>query len=326
MQRDLSAYRAVDPIAVMDQLGYTPAERYSNTVEYRLLDGRKIAISISPRNAKGGSEFLFNCWNGETFKQDKRGGAGAIDLVLTVTGLKFAAAVAWLTEHFFSGNSPAPLPPRLVITRREPHRMPTNDPEGTKAMRAYLCNTRGFPPRIVDTLIARGIIYPNIHRYESQGKARSFTNTVFVMRDDTTLEPVGAMIRGCYDGTTTRKSTLPLVSGSDAAFWVGEPLESASIIVLAESPIECISYRLLHPSRGLHCRAYGGNRWGYVRNILPRLKGRHFVCAFNNDAAGTAYAQELATMCQSAGIDLRLCVPLEKDWNQQLLRLQHPSI
>ena len=173
--------------------------------------------------------------------------------------------------------------------------------------------------RLVSTLMGEGIIYANIHRYEVGQTRRSFTNAVFLMRDDETGAPVGAMIRGCYDGIKPRKSTLPLPTGQEAAFWIGEPLETAETIVLTESPLECLSYLVLHPKEPrLHCRTYGGNRWRYVSAIFPVLGGRKLICAFNNDGPGLDAAAELRNLCESAAVPFEQVLSQAKDWNLQL--------
>lgn len=323
MPQDLRVYRAVDPHRVMEALGYAPTEKYANTLEYRLSDDRKLAITLAPRNATQGEEYMFQCWNGETFRQNKRGGAGAIDLVMTVTGKGFRDALWFLTENFFGGTPPMIPPP--VLTRSvssEGRTLPTKDPEGEDATRRYLCFTRGLPMRLVTSLMGEGIIYPNIYRYEVGQTRRSFTNAVFLMRDDETGAAVGAMIRGCYDGIKPRKSTLPLANGQESAFWVGEPLATAETIVLTESPLECLSYLVLHPKDvGLHCRTYGGNRWRYVKGIFPVLRGRKLICAFNNDGPGLEAAAEMRGLCEVADVPFDQITPRAKDWNEELRAL-----
>lgn len=320
MSLDLNALRAISPVAVMTALGYELGQRYSGTLEYRLADDRKINITLAPRNAKQGGEFMFQVMNGESFRRGKPGGAGAIDLVMAVEGKDFKAAIAWLAETFLSGTAPVQARPIAPSATQSRQTLPELAPEGLRAMHHYLGTVRRLPAWLIDPLIEEGTIYPNIHRYQHQGMNRAFVNAVFVMRDDADKSPVGAMVRGCYDGVKPRKSTLLLATGQSAAFWIGVPLFDAAHVVITESAIECLSYAALHRNQGgLHCRTYGGNRWRHVRSIAPRLADKDFICAFNNDTEGNRAAAELQAMCPEWGIPaLSFDMPETKDWNDAL--------
>lgn len=324
MNPDLQTLRGMDLVRVMEHLGYAPAQHYGGTFEYRLTDGRKLAVTPEPRNARRGGLGMFQVWNGESFA-GRTGGAGAVDLVMTVTGKPLRAALGWLAEAFSQV-------PRVETARPKVHEhdlpllqrrfsLPEKHPDAGVKVRAYLCQSRCLPPSLVVPLLDAGTIYPHVHSYTINGKRRSFTNAVFVMRHDATLEPAGSMVRGCYDGRRPRKSTLPLENGNAAAFWIGEPLAQATRVVVTESPIECVSFVALQAKRaGLHCRTYGGNRWRYVAEIFDQLKRStgELICGFNNDEAGNDAAQELAQLCHAGGIRYQRLKPETKDWNDDL--------
>ena len=191
-------------------------------------------------------------------------------------------------------------------------------------MRRYLCESRGLPAALVVPLLDAGTIFAHVHSYAVNDTRRSFTNAVFVMRDDATEQPNGSMIRGCYDGRKPRKSTLPFENGTGAAFWLGVPLARAHAVVVTESPIECLSWLALHTAAvGIHCRTYGGNRWRGVETIFDQVKasGAQLVCAFNNDEEGNRAAEEFVQLAARAGIiAIRHQPEGVKDWNDVLRR------
>ena len=331
MKPDLRALREIDLAEVMNRLGYQPSTRYGGTFEYRLEDDRKIAVTPQPRNSRsGGALGMFQVWNGEAL-EGRSGGAGAVDLVMAVTGKPMRAALGWLAGTFFAGGNGFSIPQTPVKPRSESlplferrFTLPTRNPEATAAVRRYLCESRGLPAALVGPLLDAGTIFAHVHSYAVNDTRRSFTNAVFVMRDDVTEQPNGSMIRGCYDGRKPRKSTLPFENGTGAAFWLGVPIAQARAVVVTESPIECLSWLALHTAAaGIHCRTYGGNRWRSVEAIFDQVKaiGAQLVCAFNNDEEGNRAAGEFVQLADKAGIvAIRHQPEGVKDWNDVLRR------
>ena len=327
MKPDVRALRELHLPDVMQSLGYQPTRRSGGSLEYRLDDGRKLSVTPRPRNAKSGSLSMFQVWNGEAMA-GRNGGAGAVDLVIAVAGRTFPEALVWLRNAFSNADSDPPGAPPSDVSHRPPpvdHTLPVRHHEALGAVQRYLCAKRSLPPTLVVPLLSAGIIYPHIHRYEGRGGTpRSFVNAVFVMRDDRSLAPTGAMIRGCYDGTNPRKSTLPLQPDSSAAFWVGASLDSARSVVLTESPIECLSWMAVHKTHeGVHCRTYGGNRWRLVKSIFAEVAARDIplVCAFNNDTEGARASDGLAELANKDHVRLSRQMPdSAKDWNDILRR------
>lgn len=331
MKPDLRALREINLGKVMKRLGYEPASRYGGTLEYRLEDDRKLAVTPEPRNSRSGGVLgMFQVWNGEAL-DGRSGGAGAVDLVMAVTGKPMRAALGWLAESFFSGGNGFSIPETPVKPRGEAlplferrFTLPTRDSAATPAVKRYLCESRKLPESLVVPLLNAGTIFAHVHSYAVNDTRRSFTNAVFVMRDDTTEQPNGSMIRGCYDGRKPRKSTLPFENGTGAAFWLGVPIAQARAVVVTESPIECLSWLALHTAAaGIHCRTYGGNRWRGVETIFDQVKasGAQLVCAFNNDEEGNRAAEEFVQIAAKADIvAIRHQPEGVKDWNDVLRR------
>ena len=329
MSPELDELRGVDLLEVMSALGYQPIARYTGSCEFRLEDGRKVSVSRTPHNAKKGSESMFQVWNGESFN-GKSGGAGAIDLVMTVSNKTFRAALGWLASTFFVAGRvdgperpPRPVAAPLPLFERR-FALPPSSPDALPAVRRYLCESRGLPTTLVVPLLDAGTIFAHVHSYAVNETRRSFTNAVFVMRDDATEAPNGSMIRGCYDGRKPRKSTLPFENGKAAAFWLGVPLAQARAVVVTESPIECLSWLALHTAATeTNCRTYGGERWRSVEAIFDQVKasGTQLICAFNNDKEGNRAAGQFLEIAAKAGIVAVRDQPHEvKDWNDTLRR------
>jgi len=328
MKPDLTALRALDLHLVMERLGIRPVARYAHSVEYHLPDGRQISITSHPSNAKAGAQAMFQVWNGDSYRGGKPGGAGAIDLVMTITGQPFRNALGILAALNCRTAKTTETEPTLHLQTVHRTTLPDRTDEGLPAMLRYLCEMRKLPLYIVEPLVAREIIYAHVHcyRHEVTGTKRSFVNAVFVMRDDRSGQPAGSMIRGCYDGRTPRKSTLPFHNGSHAAFWIGEKLEDARTIVITESPIECLSWLAMHPDCShLHCRTYGGARWRVVRDIFGTVKaaGATLICAFNNDREGNRSAEEFERLAETDGVSVTVDLPEDADdWNNSLRQNQ----
>lgn len=330
MKYDALSLKAVDLIAVMKKLGFEPSKRYGGTVEFNINEDCQIAVTPEPVNARSGNLGMFQFWKGSGLNS-RTGGAGAIDLVMAVTNKPFDAALEWLAASFSATSgylgtsdlSAAYLKTNLPQSETR-FSLPERHTAANGAVRKYLCGVRGLSPELIVPLMKKGIIYASLYRYKAGDQVRTFTNAVFLMRDDRTQEPNGCMIRGCYDGLTPRKSTLPFRNGDGAAFWVGGALKEATRIVLTESPIECLSWVMIHGLEpGLHCRSYGGNRWRAVKIIFSQVKSNaaEIVCAFNSDAEGRSAAQGLQSLCLEEGIRYSEMFPAgAKDWNELIPR------
>ncbi len=322
--RDLTALREIDLLRVMEMLGIPPTASYQHSSEYKLPDGRKISVSPRPLNSRSGSQGMFQVWNGEAY-EGHTGGAGSINLYMAVMDCDFKTAVNALSE-VLQGRLPAvpnvrePTRPLRAVSAqaRLKNHLPEPTQDALPAMLHYLTKVRCLPARLLDPLIRAGTIYPYRHQYitPTTGTVRHWLNAVFLMRDDLTLIPNGCMIRGCYDGQSPRKSTLPLHPGEPAAFWIGEPLATASQLVLTESPIECLSWMALHPQmKRVHVRTYGGNRWRHVQSLFPNLSVP-LIAAFNSDKEGMRASQHLVSLCNEAGLTCTESLPNhKKDWN-----------
>ena len=162
------------------------------------------------------------------------GGLGAIDLQMHLAGEDFAAARQTLQKDF-KGISPAEIGLSFPIgpcIRFEQERRPFNELAARYAVpseanwpsaRAYLVETRGIDPAIVDDLHAVGTIFANDHRPNP--------SIVFLHRTQ----------HGKVEGATLRdtrhqSSFRPCLGNKLTAWFTVDHLDKAEIVVAVESP------------------------------------------------------------------------------------------
>jgi hypothetical protein len=165
-----------------------------------------------------------------------------------LTGVDFAAACQALQKDF-KGISPAEIGLSFPIERHihsDRERRPFHELAARYAVpnqanwpvaRAYLVETRGIDPAIVDDLHAAGTIFANDHRPNS--------SIVFLHRTQ------HGKVEGATLRDTRRQSSFRPNLGNKLTAWftVGH-LDKAEIVIAVESPIDALSYRTIHACRG----------------------------------------------------------------------------
>ncbi len=220
------------------------------------------------------------------------GGGGAIDLVIHLRNVRFAAALDWLGCHFARDLPPAPGPPMLPRHLL----LPPPDPSTLARVQRYLADQRGIDSTLIESLIRAGDLY-----------ADRRANAVFLLRGKDQIA-VGAELRG-----TTVQQWRGMAPGSrkDHGFFA-VPGAALSALILCESAIDALSCALLHP--GHRCLSTSGARpnppW-----LTPLVSQTSEVyCGFDADPTGDAMA---AAMIASFPTVQRLR-PARHDWNDVL--------
>ena len=227
-----------------------------------------------------------------------RGGGGAIDLAMHLTGLDFTAAVDWLRRHFPLSDCSESRPPLRSFgwTRKTRLTLPLPDRSKLSAVKHYLVHDRAITPTVVDSLIESGTLYADRRR-----------NAVFLLLGKEN-SPVGAELRGT--GPIRWRGMAPGSQKDLGYFSVGAHL--ATTVVLCESAIDAMSCFLLNPSS--LCVSTSGARPNpqWLPSFLSR--GRAVYCGFDSDPTGDAVAQEMMAMHSS----IRRLRPAQHDWNDVL--------
>ena len=243
----------------------------------------------------------------------KKGGGGAIDLVMHVQGSSFKEAVEWL-----NGNSINLTPikqanssfKQTLHPNTQPFEPPPVDESKWAAVKNYLVNTRKLPKSIIDTLHSSGVVYAD-HKQ----------NAVFV-RKDLEGQVTGASLRGTYNGS--KFNGLAKGTRRDAGWFAftkgrGEPER----IVLIESPIDAISAAAISQKKEntlfISTDGSGAIPHEFLKHELD--KGKQILVAYDNDEAGHYMAQQVLDKLPGAQ---RITPKAGKDWNEQLIQSQDP--
>jgi len=119
-----------------------------------------------------------------------------------------------------------------------------------------------------------------------------------------------------------------IISGSTKGLWSYGNLQKAKEIVIAESPLDAISYKLLGGNEDIYVLAtmgaIGEKQKEILRVILDRAKEKEIVIATDNDLAGELLAQEIVEISKEVGATNKLyraAPPNAKDWNEELQRV-----
>jgi len=223
-----------------------------------------------------------------------RGGGGAIDLVIHLSGQGFLHALQWLQTHFPQTWDPPSPPPGTP----PPLQLPPPAPSQLERVREYLILERGLPRDLLESLLQTGDLY-----------ADARANAVFLLRDPQ-HQPVGAELRG----TLTARPWRGMAPGSrkDRGYFALPANPLAGPLVLCESAIDAISCLALHPD--FRCLSTAGARPD-PRWLAPLLDQAHPVyCGFDADPTGDAMAQAMIALYPT----LQRLRPSHKDWNDVL--------
>ena len=111
-----------------------------------------------------------------------------------------------------------------------------------------------------------------------------------------------------------------MCAGSLKGLWYTNGINSANRIVVAESPIDCLSHAALFPGDSGYV-SFGGCPGKRQLDLLTGLlnkaadRGAQVIIATDNDPAGDQYAATLSALSPSP---LRRIKPQSKDWNADL--------
>jgi hypothetical protein len=251
------------------------------------------------------------------------GGLGAIDLQMHLTGEDFITACQTLATHF-RAVSTAEIGFSFPIERHiqsGQERTPFQELAARYAVpneanwpvaRAYLVETRGIDPAIVDDLHAVGTIFANDHQPNP--------SVVFLHRTQ------HGKVEGATLRDTRRHSSFRPCLGNKLTAWftVGH-LDKAEIVIAVESPIDALSYRMIHACRG-DAWAVVSCTGATVPNEVMRLaydRRQSFVVALDNDPAGErGWRKAWEETADWNGFKISSASPKHKDWNDDLMSLQ----
>jgi hypothetical protein len=291
---EIKTLRELDLKAVMDILGYEPDRKSSDTrrTVYETPLGK---ISIM------GLKF-FNFSN-------NFGNGGAIDLVMHLKGLSFSEAINFLKNIYYSepaysekNNIP------LSLEHKDNLELPAPDYAKKDILIEYLHGKRKIPLKLIDLMIHKKAVYPN--KYGSV----VFLHCSFLPPYKIT----GATIRGTHNNF---KQTIG--NKNKGLFWFGKNIKEAAQIILAESPIDLISYYCLKSASPEICYI-SLSGISFPSSLSDFLKNKNIILATDNiayeksEAAREANLNIEKELKRTGGIVIRE-IPQYKDWNEDLI-------
>jgi len=253
-----------------------------------------------------------------------RGGAGAIDLQMHLSGKDFLTSCQTLASGFQSvgrGDIGLSFPPgqrRKSEQKRKPFhqwvaKYAVCDEANWPIARAYLVETRKIEPAIVDQMHEIGSIYANNHRPNP--------SLVFLHRT-----PHGK-VEGATLRDTRHESTFrPSLGNKLSAWFTAGQLVEAHTVVAVESPIDALSYYSLHAGRhdSLAAVSCGGATVPHELMHQTYNHRRSFMVALDNDSAGQrGWMKACNETVDWNGFKISPNSPKGKDWNDDLIGLVH---
>jgi hypothetical protein len=273
---DIEQLRQLDVAAVCSLLGL---ERDTTDHKQFKTDGFRIAVD--------GLKWFDH--------EAKRGGGGAIDLIMHVQGLTFMKACNFLSNVSGGIDAVTHTTPTKV-----PNKKPTTPPKADNSklslVTAYLTNKRHLNPDLVQWCIDRGMIY-----------ADSRANCVFRYGAN------GSELRG-----TGSVQWRVFYGVKDSGFIL--PAKNAQFIAVLESAIDTLSFRQLFSDSIAVSIAGDGNHAIINQAVeIAKAKGLIILSGFDNDNGGDIANKALCECAYRHGVDVQQRRPQHgKDWNEQL--------
>jgi len=247
-----------------------------------------------------------------------RGGVGAIDLQMHLSGQDFPAACQTLAKQFGPVAAPpcgVTFPPgKSADSERLSFpdlmaRYAVRDEENWAVARAYLVERRKVAPFLIDELHAVGSIYANDHRPNPA--------LVFLHRTDCG-KVVGATLRDSRHESAFR----PTLGNKLTAWFAAGNVREAHSVVAVESPIDALSYQTLFGGRSDRLAVVSCSGSTVPHELLWQSYERRqrFVVGLDNDAAGErGWQKAWDETTDWTGFQISSHCPQLKDWNADLL-------
>jgi histone H3/H4 len=293
MKEETRALRATDCRVVLNAYGASIDPR--DRTKYITQSG---SISVSKKDP--------TIWSNFSAEVSSK---GAIDLIMHLEDCNFTTARRWLLD-----NIPAD---KLGIAadivnyaldnepQYKPLEMPALEPDAPRTIQ-YLTEHRGLQKSLVNDLVRAG--------YIAETENKGYRNAVFIFKNGGEIS--GAEIRVNHDGGNCLKRWRAEGSKPGTFFVEG----GNDKVAICESPIDAISYVQMHPN--CSAIAVGGTQGiEAIKCFMYEHKDEFstYVAASDNDSGGIAFARKL----QKEGIVSEHHAPDSKDWNQDLLDMQH---
>lgn len=307
--------------------------------ELRNLDLNEIMVSFGYERDGKKSDILRNVYITSIGKisimgskffnfSENRGGGGAIDLVMYIRNCDFREACKFLSNnnykysysekqssnygylHYSEENN-------INIKQYENGtkiNMPRRDDSKINIVVDYLTKIRKINENLVNLLVNHNAIYAN-----SYGSV-VFRHCSFIPGSNGKYKTTGATIRG-----TTNDFKQTLGNKNEGLFWFGKSIKEAKEVILAESPIDIISYFCLKSGSPDNCDNCYISLSGisFPSSLKEFLHFKNIILALDNpNFEKNAVAKEANLNIEK---EIKLInpkvireIPKLKDWNEDL--------
>ena len=232
-------------------------------------------------------------------------GGNAIKFVQEFYNKNFKEAM----EYLIGDTAGAIKQARAVEPKKEVVLQPPEKNDSMRRVYAYLLTKRGLDKDVVGAFSKKGLIY----------ESADYHNAVFVGQDkDGKVRHIS--MRGT--GSTNYRGNAP---GSEPEFsfhWVGKNDK----LYLFEAPIDMLSYITMHKdgwedNSYAACCGVGDKVLDQMLKDNPQLK-KVYLC-LDNDEVGRKFDERIADKLFEKGIACKILVPTNKDWNEDLVGVEH---
>ena len=238
-----------------------------------------------------------NLW----FHQYDRQGGDAIDFVRRFYNKDYPEAMEYLLGG--CGGMLITSPP--IVKEINPFKLPPKN-DTIRRVYAYLANTRGIDGCVLNAFVKAEMIY----------ESADYHNAVFVGYDTDGI-PRHAHKRGTGQNSTFKgniDSCIPEYSFhwngvSDRLFLFEAPIDMLSFISMSKDGWQSHSYAAC-------CGVSDRVMWQMIKDN-PNIN-TIYLC-MDNDDAGQKANKRIANKLTQKGIQTEILVPIQKDWNEDLL-------
>ena len=290
-----------------------PVDEYAATRGWELDRRRSTSRARVMRSPSGDRIVCGSSANHQTYFDVRNGSGGSVlDFCVNFCGAATRGHARRMLRAYTGGAPEGPQVPSPK--KRSAHSEPDLDASWqaltqlNHAGRTYLIDRRALPAELVDAVARDDAV-------RSNAAAVCFPHTINI----------------CVCGWEIKNRWPPFCSGGTKALWRWQSGKLAERIIVAESPIDALSYLTIHPGPSL-LLSLGGQPGKRSIDLLRHacvLTRVPVLCALDADEAGRSIFDRLRPTLEAAGANVSYDPPASggaKDWNDALTSTDANSV
>ncbi len=243
---------------------------------------------------------------------ENKGGGGAIDLIMYLRNCSFIEACKFLNNNYYYSEKTTTTR-KINNIKQYISNIPERNGSKINIVVDYLVNIRKIPSDFVNLLVKHNAIYAN-----SYGSVVFRHCSLIPEELDGEYRVNGATIRGTHN-----KFKQTIGNKEEGLFWFGINVQEAKEVVVAESPIDIVSYAVIKGINQNTCyiSLSGISFPSSLKNLLPL---KNIILAIDNpdfekNATAKAANLKLEKELKEIGSFVNREIPHNKDWNEDLI-------